>query len=70
VENETVSRHEYKPSPTGGYTYKTTRSVSKKAIQARITRVLLSAHRSKLLTKRTHTKGGFVKDAYKDYADD
>jgi hypothetical protein len=46
------------------------RSVSKKAIQARITRVLLTAHRSKLLTKRTHTKGGFVKDAYKDYADD
>ena len=46
------------------------RYVCKKAIQARITRVLLSAHRSKLLTKRTHTKGGFVKDAYKDYADD
>jgi hypothetical protein len=46
------------------------RYVSKKAVQARITRVLLSTHRSQLLTKRTHTKGGFVKDAYKDYADD
>jgi hypothetical protein len=70
VQTGTVSRHEYKPNPTGGYTYKTTQSVSKTLIQNQITHILLATHRSKLLTKRTHTKGGFVKDAYRGYADD
>ena len=70
VQTGTVSRHEYKPNPTGGYTYKTTRSASKPLIQNQITRILLATHRSKLLTKKTHTDGSWVKDAYKDYADD
>jgi len=67
VQNGTADHWIYDPV-TRKHTH--LRYVSKKAIQARITRVLLSTHRSKLLTKRTHTKGGFVKDAYKDYADD
>jgi hypothetical protein len=46
-----------------------TRSVSKAIIQDRITRVLLRTHRSKLLTKRTHTDGTWRKDTYKAYAD-
>jgi len=46
------------------------RYVSKPAVQARITHILLSTHRSKLLTKQTHTDGKFHKDAYRDYADD
>jgi hypothetical protein len=70
VQTGTVSRHEYKPNPTGGYTYKTTQSVSKAIIQDRITRVLLRTHRSKLLIKKTHTTGGWHKDAYKAFADD
>lgn len=70
VQQGTVSRHEYTASPTGGYNYKTTRSISKTLIQNQITHILLSTHRSELLTKRTHTKGGFVKDAYRGYADD
>lgn len=70
VQQGTVSRHEYTASPTGGYSYKTTRSISKPLIQNQITHILLATHRSELLTKRTHTKGGFVKDAYRGYADD
>jgi hypothetical protein len=67
VQNGTVGHWGYDPV-TKQHTH--LRYVSKPAVQTRITRVLLSIHRSKLLTKRTHTKGGFVKDAYKDYADD
>jgi hypothetical protein len=67
VENGTVGHWGYDPV-TKQHTH--LRYVSKPAVQTRITRVLLSVHRSQLLTKRTHTKGGFVKDAYKDYADD
>jgi hypothetical protein len=69
VQTGTVSRHEYKPNPTGGYTYKTTQSVSKAIIQDRITRVLLRTHRSKVLIKKTHTDGTWRKDAYKAFAD-
>ena len=46
------------------------RYLAKSAVQEAITHTLLATHRSKLLTKHTHTTGGYVKDAYKDYADD
>jgi hypothetical protein len=71
VQRGTVNRYEHIKDPvTGNYKYGYRRYVSKANIKAEITRILLNTHRSKLLTKRTHTKGGFVKDAYKDYADD
>jgi hypothetical protein len=71
VQRGTVNGYEYTKDPqTGNLKYGYRRYVSKAYIKAEITRILLTTHRSKLLTKRTHTKGGLVKDAYKDYADD
>lgn len=62
---------DYRQDPqTGQYKWTTLRYIAKSAIQEKITHTLLATHRSKLLTKRTHTTGGWVKDAYKDYADD
>ncbi len=55
---------------TNSWGHRQVRDVSKTLVQNQITRILLAIHRSKLLIKKTHTKGGFVKDAYKDYADD
>jgi hypothetical protein len=61
--------HVYDPN-TNTRSFQYRRYVSKNSVKDRITRALLATHRSKLLTKRTHTSGGWVKDAYKDYADD
>lgn len=67
----TRNDRDYRRDPqTGQYTWTTRCYLAKSAIQERITHILLATHRSKLLTKRTHTTGGWVKDAYKDYADD
>jgi hypothetical protein len=44
--------------------------ISKSVIRERITHTLLATHRSKLLTKKTHTDGNWHKDAYKAYVDD
>ena len=55
---------------TGSRSWGRRRYLAKSAVQEAITHTLLATHRSKLLTKHTHTTGGYVKDAYKDYADD
>ena len=71
VQNGTVSAYKHTQDPvTLSWTYGYKRYVSKSKIKDRLTTLLLRVHRSKLLTKRTHTTGGWVKDAYKDYADD
>ncbi len=71
VQNGTVSAYKHTQDPvTLSWSYGYRRYVSKPKIKERLTTLLLRVHRSKLLTKRTHTTGGWVKDAYKDYADD
>ena len=71
VQNGTSSGYKRTQDPvTLSWTYDYRRYVSKTKIKDRLTTLLLRVHRSKLLTKRTHTKGGLVKDAYKDYAND
>lgn len=67
----TRNDRDYRQDPqTGQYKWTTLRYIAKSAIQEKITHTLLATYRSKLLTKRTRTTGGWVKDAYKDYADD
>jgi hypothetical protein len=67
----TVTRYvQDKTASSPQFRYRTMRYVSQSEAKDYITGILLRTHRSKLLTKRTHTDGRFVKDAYKGYADD
>jgi hypothetical protein len=66
----TVTRYVRDNTASPQFRYRTMRYVSQSEAKDYITGTLLRTHRSKLLTKRTHTDGKFVKDAYKDYADD
>lgn len=65
----TITRYVQDRTPGTSYAFKQVRYVSQHAAKDYITNILLRVHRSKLLTKRTHTDGKIVKDAYKEYAD-